>query len=348
MTDPDRLLINYVVNDVLPLIEARSSSKISRDESATFARWLREGFLLLVDYGKIGHVNGLKDKLERVFRRAVELKEELKIDTGDLNQYYIASLLAELGLIKFLQSVTIGSELTTRVPFIAGKELTVSTDTLSHVYKMLMLSKSADTGNAPVKSLKEVLETRMTSTYQRMVKELETLLDPFPQSKEKRYYHFNTLYFPLILSFNISMLSPLYNTISKSGNKIVYSSTGLIDVTRQLYFETHGTPGFKSSIVSDLTKTFRALQSYVTGLDAERQLSRSRLSNVAEVLYQEYKIEDQVWRNVLFDLMLNVTISLIYARINYEIDDDFRSVLDQKLKSYNIYEFILRNFMMSY
>jgi hypothetical protein len=77
-------------------------------------------------------------------------------------------------------------------------------------------------------------------------------------------------------------------------------------------------------------------------------LSRSRLSNVAEVLYQEYKIEDQVWRNVLFDLMLNVTISLIYARINYEIDDDFRSVLDQKLKSYNIYEFILRNFMMSY
>jgi hypothetical protein len=100
--------------------------------------------------------------------------------------------------------------------------------------------------------------------------------------------------------------------------------------------------------VSDLTKTFRALQSYVTGLDAERQLSRSRLSNVAEVLYQEYKIEDQVWRNVLFDLMLNVTISLIYARINYEIDDDFRSVLDQKLKSYNIYEFILRNFMMSY
>ena len=336
MTDPDRLLINYVVNDVLPLIESRSSNKISRDESATFARWLREGFLLLVDYGKMGHVDGLKDKLERVFRRAVELKEELKIDTGDLNQYYISSLLTELGLIKFLQSVTMGSELTTRVPFIAGKELTISTDTLSHVYKMLMLSKTiANTVNAPVVSLKEVLETRRTSTYQRMSKELENLLEPFPQSKKKRNYHFNTLYFPLILSFNISM----------SGNKLTYTS--MIYVTRQLFLET-GARGFKSSIVSDLTKTFRALQSYVTGLDAERQLSRSRLSNVAEVLYQEYKIEDQVWRNVLFDLMLNVTISLIYARINYEIDDDFRSVLDQKLKSYNIYEFILRNFMMSY
>jgi len=336
VTDPDRLLINYVVNDVLPLIEARSSSKISRDESATFARWLREGFLLLVDYGKIGHVNGLKDKLERVFRRAVELKEELKIDTGDLNQYYISSLLTELGLIKFLQSVTIGSELTTRVPFIAGKELTVSTDTLSHVYKMLMLSKTtADTINAPVVSLKEVLETRMTSTYQRMVKELETLLNPFPQSKEKRYYHFNTLYFPLILSFNISM----------SGNKLTYTS--MIDVTRQLFLET-GARGFKSSVVSDLTKTFRALQSYVKGLDAERQLSRSRLSNIAEVLYQEYEIEDEVWRNVLFDLMLNVTMSLLNARINYKIDDDFRSALDQKLKSYNLYEFTLSNFMMSY
>ena len=334
MTDPDRLLINYVINDVLPLIEARSSSKISRDESDTFAQWLREGFLLLVDYGKMGHVNGLKDKLERVFRSAEKLKEELKIDTGDLNQYYIASLLTQLGLIKFLQSVTIGSELTTRVTL--GKELTISTDTLSHVYKMLMLSKTtADTVNAPVVSLKEVLETRRTSTYQRMSKELENLLDPFPQSKKKRYYHFNTLYFPLILSFNISM----------SGNKLTYTS--MIDVTRQLFLET-GARGFKSSIVSDLTKTFRALQSYVKGLDAERQLSRSRLSNVAEVLYQEYKIEDQVWRNVLFDLMLNVTISLIYARINYEIDDDFRSVLDQKLKSYNIYEFILRNFMMSY
>ncbi len=165
-TDPDRLLINYVVNDVLPLIESRSSNKISRDESATFARWLREGFLLPVDYGKIGHVNGLTDKLDRVFRRAEELKDELKIDTGDLNQYYIASLLTELGLIKFLQSVTIGSDLTTRVP--VGEELTVSTDTLSHVYKMLMLSKTtADTVNAPVKSLKEVLETKMTSTYQR-------------------------------------------------------------------------------------------------------------------------------------------------------------------------------------
>jgi len=336
VTDPDRLLINYVVNDVLPLIEARSSSKISRDESATFARWLREGFLLLVDYGKIGHVNGLKDKLERVFRRAVELKEELKIDTGDLNQYYIASLLTQLGLIKFLQSVTIGSELTTRVTFIAGKELTISTDTLSHVYKMLMLSKTiANTVNAPVVSLKEVLETRRTSTYQRMSKELETLLNPFPQSKEKRYYHFNTLYFPLILSFNISM----------SGNKLTYTS--MIDVTRQLFLET-GARGFKSSVVSDLTKTFRALQSYVKGLDAERQLSRSRLSNIAEVLYQEYEIEDEVWRNVLFDLMLNVTMSLLNARINYKIDDDFRSVLDQKLKSYNIYEFILRNFMMSY
>jgi hypothetical protein len=334
VTDPDRLLINYVINDVLPLIEARSSSKISRDESDTFAQWLREGFLLLVDYGKMGHVNGLKDKLERVFRSAEKLKEELKIDTGDLNQYYIASLLTQLGLIKFLQSVTIGSELTTRVTL--GKELTISTDTLSHVYKMLMLSKTtADTVNAPVVSLKEVLETRRTSTYQRMSKELENLLDPFPQSKKKRYYHFNTLYFPLILSFNISM----------SGNKLTYTS--MIDVTRQLFLET-GARGFKSSIVSDLTKTFRALQSYVKGLDAERQLSRSRLSNVAEVLYQEYKIEDQVWRNVLFDLMLNVTISLIYARINYEIDDDFRSVLDQKLKSYNIYEFILRNFMMSY
>ena len=331
-TDPDRLLINYVVNDVLPLIESRSSNKISRDESATFARWLREGFLLLVDYGKMGHVDGLKDKLERVFRRAVELKEELKIDTGDLNQYYIASLLAELGLIKFLQSVTIGSDLTTRVPL--GEDLTVSTDTLSHVYKMLMLSKTtADTVNAPVKSLKELLETKMTSTYQRMVKELENLLNP--QSKKKGNHHFYTLYFPLIMSFNISM----------SGNKIGY--TGMIDVTRQLFLEP-GTRGFKSSTVSDLTKTFRALQSYVKGLDAERQLSRSRLSNIAEVLSQEYRIEDRFWRNVLFDLMLNVTMSLLNARINYKIDDDFRSVLDQKLKSYNSYEFILRNFMMSY
>ena len=334
MTDPDRLLINYVINDVLPLIEARSSNKISSDKSAT-ARWLREGFLLPMDYGKI-NVNGLKDKLERVFRRAVELKEQLKIDTADLNQYYTASLLTELGLIKFLQSVTIGSELTTRLPFIAGKELTVSTDTLSHVYKMLMLSKiTADTINAPVESLKELLETRMTSTYQRMVKELETLLYPFPQSKKKRNYHVNTLYFPLILSFNISM----------SWNKMVYTS--MIDVTRQLYFET-GARGFKVSMVSDLTKTFRALQSYVTDLDAERQLSRSRLSNIAEVLSQEYKIEDRFWRNVLYDLMLNVTMSLLNARNNYKIDDDFRSVLDQKLKSYNLYEFILRNFMMSY
>ena len=335
MTDPDRLLINYVVNDVLPLIESRSSNKISRDESATFALWLNDGFLLPMDYSKIGHVHKLKDKLESVFKRAEELKDELKIDTGDLNQYYIASLLTELGLIKFLQSVTIGSELTTRVPFIAGKELTVSTDTLSHVYKMLMLSKSADTVNAPVKSLKEVLETRMTSTYQRMMKELETLLDPFPQSKEKRYYHFNTLYFPLILSFNIFM----------SGNKVVYSS--MIDVTRQLFLEG-GSRGFKVSTVNDLTKTFRALQTYVKSLDAERQLSRSRLSNIAEVLSQEYKIEDRFWRNVLYDLMLNVTMSLFNARINYKPDDDFRSVLDQKLKSYDIYELILRNFMMSY
>jgi len=200
---------------------------------------------------------------------------------------------------------------------------------------MLMLSKSADTVNAPVKSLKELLETRMTSTYQRMMKELETLLDPFPQSKEKRYYHFNTLYFPLILSFNIFM----------SGNKVVYSS--MIDVTRQLFLEG-GSRGFKVSTVNDLTKTFRALQTYVKSLDAERQLSRSRLSNIAEVLSQEYKIEDRFWRNVLYDLMLNVTMSLFNARINYKPDDDFRSVLDQKLKSYDIYEVILRNFMMSY
>ena len=95
MTDPDRLLINYVINDVLPLIEARSTSKISRDESATFARWLREGFLLPTDYGKMGHVNGLNEKLERVFRSAEKLKDELKIDTGDLNQYYISSLLTQ-------------------------------------------------------------------------------------------------------------------------------------------------------------------------------------------------------------------------------------------------------------
>jgi len=331
-TDPDRLLINYVVNDVLPLIESRSSNKISRDESATFARWLREGFLLLVDYSKIGHVNRLNEKLERVFRRAEELKDELKIDIGDLNQYYTASLLTELGLIKFLQSATIGSEFTTRVP--VGEELTVSTDTLSHVYKMLML-KNADTINAPVKSLKELLETKMTSTYQRMIKELDTLLNPFPQSKKKKYYHFNTLYFPLLLSFNITT----------SGDKIGY--TGMIDVTRQLFLDA-GARGFKSSTVNDLVKTFRALQSYVKGLDAERQLSRSRLSNIAEVLSQEYRIEDRFWRNVLYDLMLNVTMSLLNARINYKIDDDFRSVMDQKLKSYNLYEFVLRNFMMSY
>ena len=329
-TDPDRLLINYVVNDVLTLIESRSSNKISSDESATFARWLREGFLLPVDYGKIGHVNKFNEKLERVFRRAEELKDELKIDTGDLNKYYTASLLTELGLIKFLQSVTIGSEFTMRVP--VGEELMISTDTLSHVYKMLML-KNADTVNAPVKSLKELLESRMTSTYQRMLKELDTLLNP--QGRKKRNYPFNTLYFPLLLSFNISM----------SGDKIAY--TGMIDVTRQLFLEA-GARGFKPSIVNDLVKTFRALQSYVKGLDAERQLGRSRLSNIAEVLYQEYRIEDRFWRNVLYDLMLNVTMSLLNARINYKPDDDFRSVLDQKLKSYNLYEFVLRNFMMSY
>jgi len=82
VTDPDRLLINYVVNDVLPLIESRSSNKISRDESATFALWLNDGFLLPMDYSKIGHVHKLKDKLESVFKRAEELKDELKIDTG--------------------------------------------------------------------------------------------------------------------------------------------------------------------------------------------------------------------------------------------------------------------------
>ena len=333
-TDPDRLLINYVVNDVLPLIESRSSNKISSDESATFARWLREGFILPMDYGKIGHVNGLNDKLERVFRRAEELKDELKIDTGDLNRYYTASLVTELGLIKFLQSVTIGSEFTTRVP--VGEELTVSTDTLSHVYKMLMLSKTtADTANAPVKSLKELLETKMTSTYQRMMRELETLLDTQQSKKKRSNYHFSTLYFPMVLSFNISM----------SGDKIAY--TGMIDITRQLFLEG-GARGFKPSVVNDLVKTFRALQSYVKGLDAERQLSRSRLSNIAEVLYQEYRIEDRFWRNILYDLMLNVTMSLLNARINYKPDDDFRSVLDQKLKSYNLYEFVLRNFMMSY
>ncbi|MFP3203103.1 MAG: hypothetical protein RXR43_13050 [Sulfolobus sp.] len=345
-------LMNFFLTS-LNLIETSKnpSRNLENTNKKEIIRMVNEGYIPLITLDKIKYIRNLSSTYIQLKSMSSEILNELEVNS-DLPPSYNIAIVTHLAILEsWRKIITEKIAFSTKVKIYEDDDsLQISPYTLLFLYRFVILSKFASTGNSMVKMLRIILETpenldKFGETYN----EIKKLIDKNGKRTRKEYAMFNTLFMPLVISYALNGANLVRYYKGKEQNQLAYASTALMELLGTYSFRVFfAYPQTTLKLLAEqLAKYFKVINSVILNKEFKSILKEGSLYGYLVTQAGKYNLDSMTDISILWDILNNIVLAMLVSLEFYNNEDELRSIYREKVGNINLHEYVTRQYIFS-